>query len=145
MPFIDADDLHTPEAIAKMTRGEALDDADRWPWLARVRRAAECIPASETGPSAVIACSALRRSYRDALRASDTDVLRVVFVFLTASADTLQQRLAARQGHFMGQQMLASQLATLEPPCNEADVLTLDVSPSMHVDDMVRSLREKLH
>ena len=74
-PFCDADDLHTPAAVAKMARGEALTDEDRWPWIVRVREAAE----RAANPRCVVACSCLRRAYRDVLRATD---MRVVFVYL---------------------------------------------------------------
>ena len=74
-PFCDADDLHTPAAVAKMARGEALTDEDRWPWIVRVREAAE----RAANPRCVVACSCLRRAYRDVLRATE---MRVVFVYL---------------------------------------------------------------
>lgn len=117
-PFLDGDDFHTPEARRRMARGEALTDADRWPWLERLR--AEL----GTRPAAVLACSALRRVYRDRLRGPG-----VRFLFLRVPELLLRERLAARTGHYAGPDLLPSQLATLEPPGrDEPDVLTLSVT-----------------
>ncbi|TLP75858.1 gluconokinase [Nesterenkonia sphaerica] len=107
--FIDADDLHTPGARAAMAAGTALTDRDREPWLVRVgQRMAEVEP----DRAVVVACSALKRSYRDLLRQQAGEVW---FVHLHGSSQLLQSRLAARTGHFMPPALLASQLATLEP------------------------------
>ena len=106
-PFVDADDLHTPAAIAAMHAGHPLDDAERAPWLERVRAA---IAAIGDGP-VVLACSALKRSYRDVLR---DGVPGLTFVDLDVDAETLARRLAARPDHFAGADLLPSQLATLE-------------------------------
>ena len=106
-PFVDADDFHSAEAIASMHAGRPLDDAERVPWLARVRAAVETVG---DGP-VVLACSALKRSYRDVLR---DGVSGLTFFDLDVDADTLAHRLAARTGHFAGADLLASQLATLE-------------------------------
>ncbi len=106
--FTDGDDLHPPANVAKMAAGIPLDDADRWPWLAAVGRAL-----ADAGPNGlVVACSALKRSYRDAIRA---EAPAVRFVELDNSADTLAERMTARTDHFMPESLLASQLATLEP------------------------------
>jgi gluconokinase len=123
--FRDADDFHPAANIAKMSRGEPLTDADRAPWLAAIRLQIEaCL---DRGGSAVFTCSALRESYRQAILA---DPARVKLVQLSGSADLIRQRLAGRSGHFMKPDMLASQLASLEPP---ADVLTIDVAPPPEV------------
>lgn len=109
--FFDADDLHPPANVAKMQRGEGLTDADREPWLRSVRRLIEeCLVAEAP---AVLACSALKASYRTRLRGSD---MRVAIVWLDAPRPVIADRLAARQGHFAGPSLLASQLGTLEPP-----------------------------
>lgn len=115
--FIEGDDLHSPEARAKIAAGIALTDADRWPWLDRIADAANAARAD--GP-VIATCSALRRAYRDRLRASIAAPFR--FIFLDVAEDELAQRLRARGGHYMGPEMLASQLAILEPPLNESDV-----------------------
>ncbi|HSI39085.1 MAG TPA: gluconokinase [Xanthobacteraceae bacterium] len=120
--FYDADDFHPPENVARMAQGIALTDADRAPWLDRLAALLA------EGPPVVLACSALRRSYRDRLRGSGA-ALR--FVFLTAPDGVIAARLAARQGHYMPAGLLASQLATLEVPDADEAVLTLDCRDSM--------------
>lgn len=107
-PFVDADDLHSEDAREKMARGEPLTDHDRWPWLARV---AERL-ADQDHPPTVVACSALKRAYRDALRARRPDV---AFIHLDGPPDRVAERLRARTEHFMPPTLLASQLQTLEP------------------------------
>jgi len=106
-PFVDADDFHSAAGIAAMHAGHPLDDTERAPWLARVRAAVRDVG---DGPL-VLACSALKRSYRDVLRDGVPDL---TFVDLDVDADTLAHRLAARTGHFAGADLLPSQLATLE-------------------------------
>jgi gluconokinase len=115
--FIEGDAHHSEAARAKMAAGQALDDADRWPWLDRI---ADAIALARAAGPVVATCSALRRAYRDALRARLSADLR--FVFLHAARDELARRLTARRGHFMGVGMLAGQLATLELPHGEDDV-----------------------
>lgn len=118
--FIDGDDFHRPASIAKMRAGVPLTDADRAPWLASLHAAAAA--AIDRREPLVVACSALRESYRDALRGN----LRTVrFVFLDADERTLRQRLEHRAAHFAGPSLLASQLGTLERP---SDALTVDAA-----------------
>jgi gluconokinase len=131
--FPDADDVHTPEARARMRRGEALTDALRQPWLERVR--AIIADAAQRGESIVVACSALKQRYRDVL-ARD---LPVRFVFLRADADVLRARLQTRGGHFAGVSLLDSQLATLEEP---SDAIALDAT--LPVDGLVARIRAAL-
>lgn len=109
--FFDADDAHTPASVAKMRRGEALTDADRTPWLDRVR--AWCTDAVHAGGVVVVACSALRRKYRERLVQDDP---RFVIVYLDVPRELLADRLAQRRGHFAGPDLLSSQLATFERP-----------------------------
>ena len=105
LPFTDADDLHPAANRAKMTTGQPLTDNDRWPWL----QAVGAVLAAEAG---VVACSALRQAYRDRLRAAAGPVQ---FLHLVAPREVIDERLAARRGHFMPIALLDSQLATLEP------------------------------
>jgi carbohydrate kinase (thermoresistant glucokinase family) len=105
VPFIDADDLHTAEAIAQMAGGEPLSDEDRSPWLEKVTRS------FEGGASAVVACSALAVRYRDVLRAAAPNVF---FVELDAGAELLAARMEYRGGHFMPTSLIETQLAALE-------------------------------
>lgn len=128
--FVDADDLHPPGNIARMARGEPLTDADRWPWLET------CGTALAALPRGVLACSALRRSYRDRLRAAVPD-LRLVF--LSAPPAMLADRLAHRPGHFMPPQLLQSQLATLEPPGDDEAPLVID--PGLPLARIVAEVR----
>ena len=122
--FIDGDALHSPESVARMQAGTPLGDEDRWPWLERIARCLVDDAASPRG--VVIACSALRRVYRDRIRAGAPDVR---FVFLDGPAELIRARMAERTGHYMPPTLLASQLQTLEPPGeDEPDVLRVDVA-----------------
>lgn len=116
----DGDDLHPAANLAKMRTGQALEDGDRWPWLDRVAAALH------GEAPLVIGCSALRRAYRDRIRAGAGGP--VAFVHLTGGKDLIAARMAARQNHFMPPALLESQLATLEPPGPEETALTLDVA-----------------
>ena len=118
--FYDADDLHPASNKEKMSRGIPLTDDDRLPWLKGVRTLIEKCLAK--GTHAVIACSALRQSYRDVLA---VDPARVKFVYLKGSKALIEQRLAQRTSHFMNKDLLQSQFDTLEEP---ADAITVDVS-----------------
>ena len=108
VPFLDADDYHSPEAIALMRAGRPLDDAQRAPWLQRVVDAALSLPSH----GFVLACSALKRSYRDVLRSG---IPELVFVCLDVDQEVVAQRLGRRSGHFAGAQLAPTQFATLEP------------------------------
>lgn len=119
--FADADDFHSAAAIAKMSAGQALTDADRAPWLERLRAYIDgCLA---RGENAVLACSALKQRYRDALTGGRSEVR---IVHLHGSPALIQHRLAQRQGHFMRAHMAASQFATLELP---AKAIEVDVTP----------------
>ncbi|HEY0873946.1 MAG TPA: gluconokinase, GntK/IdnK-type [Vicinamibacterales bacterium] len=118
--FRDADDLHDTESVARIRRNQPLEDADRLPWLMRVRGVIEEM--KDAGTPVVIACSALKEQYRRVL-AEGLPGIR--FVFLTGDAALLRDRLARRRGHFAGPGLLASQLADVEPP---DDALWIDVS-----------------
>jgi gluconokinase len=119
-PFTDGDSLHPAASIAKMRVGVPLTDEDRWPWLAAV--AAVIDERIAAGQSAVVACSALKRSYRDLLLAGRPAVR---MVFLDVDRDLLAARLAARHGHFFRADLLASQLADLENPQPAERILVL--------------------
>lgn len=123
-PFEDGDNFHPPANVAKMRDGAPLTDDDRWPWLAAL--AARIAQARGSCAGVVIACSALKRAYRDALRDGHGDLR---FIHLTGEPSLIMARQAARQGHYMPASLIASQFATLEPPETEADVIDLDVDP----------------
>lgn len=128
-PFIDADALHPPASIAKMSAGVALDDADRAPWLAAVAAWLK------QHPGGVVACSALKRRYRDVLRAAGP----VRFVHLHVPEGALAARLGGRAGHFMPGSLLRSQLEALEPLGPDEQGLTLDGTQS--VEGLVRQVQ----
>lgn len=133
VPFVDADTLHPPANIAKMAAGEPLDDDDRRPWLEKV---GEWLAAHREG--AVVSCSALKRAYRDQLRAQCPGVQ---FVHLSGSAELIGARLAARTDHFMPPALLRSQLDTLEPLGSGEAGITVDVGPDVDaiVDTVMRA------
>ena len=133
--YIDGDDLHPPENIAKMSRGIPLTDADRTPWLVRVGQRLEEIE----GP-VVIGCSALKRAYRDIIR--DNAGESVCFLHLEGSRETLSERMAKRSGHFMPVSLLESQLATLESPDLDEKAITADIDQP--VDQLVETLVAKV-
>ena len=123
VPFADADDLHPPANIAKMTAGQPLDDHDRHPWLERI---GEWLAAREDG--GVVSCSALKRSYRDQLR---RHVPGLEFVHLEGSHEVISRRQASRPGHFMPASLLTSQFATLERLQPDEHGLVVDVDQSV--------------
>lgn len=132
LAMVDGDDLHLPESIRKMSSGIALEDADRWPWLDRIGEYLASSPQPQQA-GRIAACSALKRAYRDRIRAHAPGV---VFVFLHGDAQTLRQRMALRVGHYMLPGLLESQLRTLEiPGDDETDVLHLGID--QRVDDLV--------
>jgi carbohydrate kinase (thermoresistant glucokinase family) len=142
LEMIDGDDLHLPHSVAKMRAGQALNDADRWPWLDRIGQclAQDLTQGLPSHSGRVVACSALKQSYRDRLRRLAPGVR---FVFLDGDAELIRQRLSARLGHYMQPQLLASQLQTLErPQPEEVDVLTLNLS--LPVAELVRLARAQL-
>ncbi len=132
--FCDGDTLHSEESVAKMRRGEPLSDEDRWPWFARI---AGFLNAEPVG--AVIACSALKKAYRDYLR---REVGAVRFLFLDASPEVTTQRVSSRQGHYMPASLVTSQFAALERPDNEDRVTT--VSADTPVEVIVRAFLAEL-
>ncbi|HEY1906568.1 MAG TPA: gluconokinase, GntK/IdnK-type [Myxococcaceae bacterium] len=115
LPFLEGDALYSAESVAKMRAGHPLDDADRAPWLARNRGWIDA--RLEAGEGGVVACSALRRAYRDVLVSGHPD--RVRLVALEATPALLAARVAARTGHFLPASLLDSQVATFEPPGDE--------------------------
>ena len=139
-PFADADGFHPAANVAKMAAGQPLTDADRGPWLDAI---AAHIGASRTaGQPVVVACSALRRAYRERLRAGHGDL---IFLHLSGAPEVIATRQAARQGHFMPPSLMASQFATLEDPAEEADAVTVSVQASPHevVGNILSSLGER--
>jgi len=131
--FTDGDDLHPPINVAKMTKGIPLDDDDRAPWLELICEHIKS-KAQEDAPVA-IACSALKKKYRDQLRTASENLL---FVHLAGSSDAIGKRLALREGHYMPENLLASQFETLESTERESDVAEVNVE--QHLLDVERDV-----
>jgi gluconokinase len=125
--FLDADDYHSTENTAKMSRGESLTDADRQPWLDTL---SEVIGSRiELGEQTILACSALKKSYRSQLTQSNLPSIH--FVYLKVALELLETRLKQRRGHFMSPRLLLSQLETLEEPtADEATVVRVQIETS---------------
>lgn len=135
--YEDGDRFHPPDNVAKMSAGHPLTDEDRWPWLRAI--ADEIDRRAASGEHAVIACSALKRAYREILVHGRDDVR---IVFLDGTLDLIAERLAARKGHFMPPGLLASQFRTLEPPgAGERPIIvSIDAPVENIVDDIVGQL-----
>jgi gluconokinase len=131
--FADADDFHPPSNVEKIRHGISLNDDDRKPWLDSLRKA--ITQWIDEQRNVVLACSALKRSYRQELDVGP----EVRFVYLKGSADLIADRLRSRQGHFAGEQILASQFADLEEP-NEAVTVQIAATP----EQIVAEIRKKL-
>ncbi|MEV0019352.1 gluconokinase [Streptomyces tendae] len=121
VPYAEGDDFHPPANIAKMTAGTPLTDEDRWPWLDAIGGWAY----GRAGLGGVVSSSALKRSYRDRLRAAAPGV---VFVHLTGSRELIEDRMSHRQGHFMPTALLDSQFATLQPLEPDESGVAVDVA-----------------
>ncbi len=137
--FIEGDEFHPPENVTKMANGTPLEDEDRWTWLDAIAAAAAEAEDGSDSP-VIVTCSALKKVYRDRLRAGMPD--RPRFVVLHGHADLLSDRIRHRKGHFMPPSMLASQLATLERPGRDEDAIFLDVAmpPSRLVERAAAAL-----
>jgi gluconokinase len=135
-PFYDGDDYHPPENVAKMAAGIPLTDQDRAPWLdclnSLIRRQAEA------GKTAVLACSALKKSYRDRLRQGNVNTQ---FICLNGSFDLIWQRMKRREDHYMKPDMLQSQFDTLQPPApTEAHIISIDKSVEKIIQDILQKI-----
>lgn len=136
--FTDGDDLHPASSKEKMAAGHPLNDADREPWLATIGGALS--RSSKSGIPAIIACSALKRSYRDLLRAHEPATL---FIHLRGAADLIQNRLDERSHEFMPSTLLDSQLNALE--AIEADETAIEVDVSQSPKDIVALVAKRLN
>lgn len=158
--YIDADSLHPPSNIEKMSNGKPLTDADRFPWLKTVREHLVIAYRNNSNKTSdynkvrvVVACSALKKIYRDILRGSYEGLeddcyseLATNFVFLNCSESVLAERISRREGHFMKANMLQSQLSTLEKPDSTERAVTVngDGSLSSIISDVAEFLKSKL-
>lgn len=135
-PYIDGDDLHSAENIAKMSAGIALNDDDRWPWLTKIGETL----AGHSG-TILIGCSALKRVYRDLIR--KTAGTPVTFIHCAGSRSLIAERMAKRPGHFMPTSLLDSQFAALELPGADEDAITLDIAAPL-LDLVAKAMKQLL-
>ncbi|OUJ01295.1 gluconokinase [Acetobacter cibinongensis] len=136
-PFQEGDALHPQHNVQKMAAGIPLTDEDRLPWLNQCR--AWLDQCAQAGSGAILTCSALKRSYRDVLRASGLDL---IFIHLTTDHNTLLKRVTNRSGHYMPASLLPSQINTLEPP--EADERALEVDATAPAADIIAKILSTL-
>lgn len=132
--FVEGDDFHPPENVAKMRRRQPLDEADRGPWLAAIHH--HLLALDRRGQDAVLACSALKKSHRATLAAGLRDIR---FVYLCGDPELIRRRMRSRSGHFMPADLLDSQIAALEPPL-DALLIPIDLSTEAQVAQVVGAL-----
>ncbi|MCT8992263.1 gluconokinase [Chelativorans sp. SCAU2101] len=137
--FVEGDSLHPAANFEKMAAGIPLQDEDRWPWLDTI--AATIAVAATQNRGLVVSCSALKKIYRDRLRAAADG--KLMFVFLHGSKELLAERMDARIGHFMPPSLLESQIATLEEPHDEDNVIAIEIAAPIEniVSAVMRELR----
>jgi gluconokinase len=135
--FLEADDFHPAANVEKMRNGSPLTDEDRWPWLNDLRE--QIKKSLDAEEDAVLACSALKRAYRDRLRVSD----KVKFVFLCGDYALVEQQLRGRRGHFMNPELLQSQFDDLEEP--QPDENALKIRLGRTPQEIVEEIKAKLH
>lgn len=139
--FVEGDQLHPASNVKKMADGTPLTDEDRWPWLEIIGN--ELKASRSADEDIIVTCSALKKIYREKLRSAGGEPLYIVF--LKGSPELLASRMGARKGHFMPASLLQSQLATLESPEGETNVVTVDIDATVPeiVEDAIARL-EKL-
>jgi len=137
----EGDKFHPPANVEKMSHGIPLTDDDRWPWLHAIAAAIDEVRAGSR--SAVVACSALKRAYRDVLIGDRPDV---VLVYLQGDKEQIAERMAARKGHFMPVALLDSQFATLEEPGPDEHPVIVSIAPPPEaiIEEVVRQLKERV-
>lgn len=135
LPYYDADDFHPSSNVEKMSSGQPLNDADRKPWLLSL---ANHIHDWNNKKGAILACSALKQSYRDLLRSKSNDVQ---FIYLEGSKDLILQRMKNRTNHYMPPELLKSQFDTLEEPANAVTV-TINHPPGDIVNQILKSISD---
>jgi gluconokinase len=138
--LLEGDQFHPPANIAKMKAGIPLADEDRWPWLHAIAQREDELLAA--GQSAVVACSALKRAYRDILIANRPNAL---LVYLRGSKELIAERMKTRKDHFMPPALLDSQFATLEEPGPDEHPIIVDIGgpPDAVIQDAIRQLKER--
>ena len=139
--LLEGDQFHPATNVAKMKAGTPLTDEDRWPWLHAIAAREDELLAA--GQSAAVACSALKRAYRDILIGSRPDTL---LVYLCGSRALIGERMSARKDHFMPPALLDSQFATLEEPTPDEHPIIVDIGgpPDAVIQDAIRQLKERM-
>lgn len=139
--LLEGDDFHPPANVAKMAAGTPLTDADRWPWLQAIAAREDALQAA--GKSAVVACSALKRAYRDILIGTRANT---VLVYPRGSKALIAERMKARKNHFMPPALLDSQFATLEEPAADEHPVVVDIGGSREsvLNDLMTQLKGRL-
>lgn len=137
MEYVDGDELHPAENIAKMSSGIPLEDEDRWPWLELVGK-----QLGQADGNCIVGCSALKRRYRDRIRKFAGG--EVTFVHLAGTRELISSRMNSRTGHFMPTALLDSQFAALEPPAAEEKAIVIDIDQTLDsiVNDIVKALEK---
>lgn len=136
LPFMDADDFHPEKNVEKMSKGIPLDDSDRKPWLSKLRKEIEL---QNRQGGAVLACSALKKTYRDILSGSKQNDVR--FIYLKGDRETILNRMNQREDHYMPASLLDSQFNTLEEPSpDEAIHIHIDPPPHEIVKEIIKKL-----
>lgn len=141
VPFLDGDDFHPKANVDKMSSGQPLTDDDRWPWLATFGKGLSAAAAIEG--KVFGACSALKRSYREALQKAAEEP--ILFLHLDGPKDVIEKRMAARSGHYMPTDLLDSQIATLEPLSEDEFAARIDLTraPDTIMDECEQVIRSK--
>jgi gluconokinase len=137
--YVEADAYHPPGNLAKMRAGEPLTDADRWPWLDALAAEIDALRAALR--SAVVTCSALKRAYRDRLRAGRTGVR---LVYLDGDRELIEHRLTARHGHFFPGRLIDSQFRDLEPPAPDEHAVVVRLSDAIRPSELVTEIVDHL-
>ncbi|WP_421509814.1 gluconokinase, GntK/IdnK-type [Erwinia rhapontici] len=139
IPYLDGDFLHPRSNVDKMAAGQALNDTDRELWLEALNTAGYSM--LRTNPKSLVICSALKKNYRDVLRAGNPEIR---FLFLNGSYEVIEARLKQRKGHYFRSSMLTSQFETLEyPKKNEPDVITINIEKKL--DDVIADCMEEIN
>jgi len=127
LPYVEGDDWHSQSNKEKMAKGIPLTDNDRWDWLITLRE--QAVKQLQSSNSVIVTCSALKHKYRDVIRVANYEhpTVQIHFIYLKVDEHTLQGRVAAREGHYMKEGMVHSQMTALEEPDEEWDVLPVDV------------------
>ncbi len=137
LPFVEADDFHSKENVAKMSKGIPLTDEDRYPWLQSL---SQTLQREEKNKGAVLACSALKEQYRHLLQQGLNE--KIIWIYLEGSEKMISERMRKRQGHFMPEELLHSQFVTLEKP-DYAYSFSIEKKPEAIVSEILKIIKNQ--